>query len=222
MNEGRAAAGSGERGCLFVLAAPSGAGKTSLVNALIESEPQLRFSVSHTTRSARRGEEDGVNYFFIERGEFAEMVAAGLFLEHAEVFDNLYGTSRVAVETLLGQGFDVLLEIDWQGAAQVRRAMPDSLSIFILPPGRDELERRLRSRATDSESVIQRRLRDSTSDMQHWAEFDYVIINDDFDRALAELRDVVHRGGAASRSDRPELPVIVDRLLDNSDQSSLN
>ena len=222
MSEEKAAANVDRLGRLFVLAAPSGAGKTSLVNALIQSEPELRFSVSHTTRPPRRGEADGVNYYFVEPDRFREMVAEGQFLEHAEVFDNLYGTSRAAVDRLLEAGLDVLLEIDWQGAAQVRRAMPESISIFILPPSREELERRLRSRATDSESVIQRRLRDSTSDMRHWAEFDYVIINDDFDQALAEIRDVVHLGGAASRSDRAELPVIVDQLLDNSGQSSLN
>lgn len=210
------AGGSGDgHGRLFVLAAPSGAGKTSLVNALVEQEPALRFSVSHTTRPPRRGEENGVNYFFVSRAEFEKMVAAGEFLEHAEVFDNHYGTSRGAVNELLRQGTDVLLEIDWQGAAQVRRAMPDSRSIFILPPSRDELERRLRNRATDSEAVIRRRLRDSTSDMRHWAEFDYVIINDDFERALAEIRGVVHLRGEASRSDRAELPAIVERLLDN-------
>lgn len=209
------AGGGGRQGRLFVLAAPSGAGKTSLVQALVDQEPDLRCSVSHTTRPPRRGEKNGVNYFFVTPARFESMVAAGEFLEHAEVFDNLYGTSRGAVGELLQQGFDVLLEIDWQGAAQVRRAMPDSRSIFILPPGRDELERRLRSRATDSEAVIQRRLRDSTSDMRHWAEFDYVIINDDFDRALAEIRDVVHLRGDVSRSDRQELPQIVDQLLDN-------
>lgn len=222
MSDGEGAGRAGNRGRLFVLAAPSGAGKTSLVNALIESEPALRFSVSHTTRPPRRGEENGVNYHFVGTDEFREMVAQGQFLEHAEVFDNLYGTSRVAVNQLLEQGLDVLLEIDWQGAEQVRRAMPDSLSIFILPPSREELERRLRSRATDSEAVIQRRLRDSTSDMRHWAEFDYVIINDDFDKALGEIREVLHQRGTASRSDRSELPTIIDQLLDNDAQSSLN
>ncbi len=215
MSDAQLAAGAGRKGRLFVLAAPSGAGKTSLVNALVENEPELRFSVSHTTRPPRRGEVNGVHYFFVAPAEFEKMVAAGEFLEYAEVFDNLYGTSRQAVDKLLLQGLDVLLEIDWQGAAQVRRAMPDSRSIFILPPSRVELERRLRSRATDVEAVIQRRLRDSTSDMRHWAEFDYVIINDDFPRALAEIRDVVHLRGAASRSDRPELLPIVDQLLDN-------
>ena len=209
------AAGGSKHGKLFVLAAPSGAGKTSLVNALVESEPDLRFSVSHTTRQPRRGEVDGVNYFFVSPEEFAQMIAAGDFLEHAEVFDNMYGTSRAAVEQLLQQGLDVLLEIDWQGAAQVRRAMPDSRSVFILPPSREELERRLRTRATDSDAVIQRRLRDSTSDMRHWAEFDYVIINDDFQQALAEISDIVHLRGNASRSDRRELVAVVDQLLDN-------
>lgn len=215
MSDARPADGGDQPGNLFVLAAPSGAGKTSLVNALVEQEPGLRFSVSHTTRPPRRGEVNGVNYFFVSPVEFQAMVAAGEFLEHAEVFDNLYGTSRAGVNELLQQGLDVLLEIDWQGAAQVRRAMPESRSIFILPPSRGELQRRLRSRDTDSEAVIQRRLRDSTSDMRHWAEFDYVIINDDFDRALAEIRGVVHLRGTLSRSDRQELPAIIDQLLDN-------
>lgn len=196
------------------MAAPSGAGKTSLANALVDCERNLRFSVSHTTRPARTGEVHGEDYFFVNHETFREMVDSGGFLEHAEVFDNLYGTSREAVERLLQQGLDVVLEIDWQGAAQVRRAMPESRSIFILPPTRRELERRLRHRATDSEAVIQRRLRDSISDMRHWAEFDYVVVNDDFERALTEIRDIVHLRGEATRSDRPGLSDIVDELLD--------
>ncbi len=211
MSEAEDAAG----GLVFVIAAPSGAGKTSLARALVESEPQLRFSVSHTTRPPRKGEVDGVDYFFVGREAFAGMVAAGEFLEHAEVFDNLYGTSRAAVAELATAGYSVVLEIDWQGAAQVRRALPASRSIFILPPSRAELERRLRSRATDSDRVIRRRLRDSISDMRHWAEFDYVVVNDDFDQALGEMRDIVKLRGGALRSDRPGLLPVIDELLDN-------
>ncbi len=202
-------------GKLFVIAAPSGAGKTSLARALVESEPGLQFSVSHTTRTPRAGEVDGMDYHFVDREEFARMVAANDFLEHAEVFDNLYGTSHRAIARMLQAGIDVLLEIDWQGAAQVRAAMPESRSVFILPPSRAELERRLRSRATDSEAVIQRRLRDSISDMRHWAEFDYVIVNDDFADALGQLRAVVHLQGSAARSDRPGLLPVIAELLDN-------
>lgn len=213
MSEQRGAEGA-PTGKLFVIAAPSGAGKTSLARALVESEPRLQFSVSHTTRKPRKGEVEGSDYHFIDRNEFARMVAAGDFLEHAEVFDNLYGTSKSAVSHLLQEGIDVLLEIDWQGAAQVRAEMPQSRSVFILPPSRAELERRLRTRATDSEAVIQRRLRDSISDMRHWAEFDYVIINDDFDAALRELRAVVQLEGSASRSDRPGLLPVIAELLD--------
>ncbi len=202
-------------GKLFVIAAPSGAGKTTLVKALVKSEPRLNFSVSHTTRAPRAGEIDGLDYHFVDRAQFEDMVRRGEFLEHAEVFDNMYGTSRDAVVAQLARGEDVILEIDWQGAAQVRSALPESRSIFILPPTRDALERRLRKRATDCEAVIRRRLRDSISDMRHWAEFDYVVINDDLEQALSAMRDVIHLRGAASRSDRPEVARTVDGLLDN-------
>ncbi|MGH8199552.1 MAG: guanylate kinase, partial [Steroidobacteraceae bacterium] len=168
------------RGTLFVLAAPSGAGKTSLVKALLERMPRLQMSVSHTTRPRRPTEEHGREYYFIDVPEFNRMVADGEFLEHARVFDNLYGTARAPVEGRLAQGGDIVLEIDWQGARQVRAAMPDCVTIFILPPSRETLEKRLRSRATDSPEVISRRLRDAVSDMSHWREFDYVVVNDDF------------------------------------------
>lgn len=219
MSEGGAgtgvAAGGIKPGNLFVVAAPSGAGKTTLVKALVASERNLHFSVSHTTRPPREGEIDGKDYLFVDRDHFAGMVGRDEFLEYAEVFDNMYGTSRRAVAAQLEQGHDVILEIDWQGAELVRRAMPESRSVFILPPSRSELERRLRSRATDSEAVISRRLRDSTSDMRHWAEFDYVVFNDNLERALDAMRAVIHLQGAASRVDRPEVARTVDELLDN-------
>jgi len=196
---------SGSRGRLFVIAAPSGAGKTSLVRALMEREPGLRFSISFTTRRQRPNEVHGKDYFFVAKEEFERMVAAGAFLEHARVFDNSYGTARKQVEDSLAAGQDLILEIDWQGAAQIRAAMPDCISIFILPPSRAELERRLRGRGTDAEDVIRRRLSDAAADMTHWREFDYVVVNDDFDSVVEELRAIVAGHGDASRRDRPGL-----------------
>ena len=190
------------RGRLFVIAAPSGAGKTSLVRALMEREPRLRFSISYTTRPQRPTETHGRDYFFVSKDEFAAMVGRGEFLEHAQVFDNFYGTALGQVEASLAGGQDLILEIDWQGAQQIRRALPECRSIFILPPSRQELERRLRGRGTDAEDVIQRRLRDAAADMAHWREFDHVVVNDDFGQALAQLQDIVAGRGAATRRDR--------------------
>jgi guanylate kinase len=184
-------------GRLIVLAAPSGAGKTSLVRSLLEHDPSIRFSISYTTRPPRAGEVNGRDYHFVERADFERMIDDGAFLEYAQVFDNFYGTGAEQVREINHAGHDVLLEIDWQGAQQVRAAMPECLSIFILPPSVEELERRLRGRSTDSEAVIQRRLRDSRDDMAHWGEFDYVVINGDFDQALAELRAILEGRGEA-------------------------
>ena len=203
---------SRRRGRLFVIAAPSGAGKTSLVRALMEREPGLRFSISYTTRTRRPTELHGRDYFFVGRDEFERMVASGEFLEHARVFDNYYGTARRPVEAALAAGQDLILEIDWQGAAQIRDALPECISIFILPPSRPELERRLRGRGTDAEEVIQRRLRDAASDMTHWREFDHVVVNDDFSQALAQLREVVAGRGEATRKDRPGLAELATAL----------
>lgn len=177
-------------GDLFVISAPSGAGKTSLVKALVQGLPRLAFSVSHTTRAPRPGERDGSDYHFVDQATFEGLVAQGAFLEHARVFDHSYGTTRQAADQLLAQGQDVILEIDWQGAVQVRRAT-DCVTIFILPPSRAELQRRLRARRQDEEAVIARRLRGAVADMRHCEEFDYLVINDDFDTALAELRAIV-------------------------------
>ena len=201
-----------DRGRLFVISAPSGAGKTSLVRALMTREPGLRFSISCTTRKQRESEVDGHDYFFVKRDEFERMAAAGEFLEHAQVFDNFYATPRRPVEDALAAGQDLILEIDWQGAAQVRAAMPECISIFILPPSRAELERRLRARGTDTEQVIQRRLADAAADMTHWREFEFLVVNDDFRRATDELADVVHGRGSAARSDRPGLAGFVAAL----------
>jgi guanylate kinase len=186
-------------GTLFIVAAPSGAGKSTLVNALLAREPGIALSISHTTRTPRPGDVDGVQYHFVDRATFEAMVARGDFLEHADVFGNYYGTSRGAVEPILKAGRDVLLEIDWQGAEQVRRAMPACVSIFILPPSRTELERRLRARATDSESTIEKRLAASREEIAHAGEFDCVIVNDRFGDAVAALQAIVH----AARQGQP-------------------
>jgi len=204
---------SGKRGKLFVIAAPSGAGKTSLVRALMQLRPTLRFSISYTTRKQRPNERHSHDYFFVDKAEFERMVAAGDFLEHARVFDNYYGTSRQQVEQLLDESQDVLLEIDWQGAQQIRRALPECRSIFVLPPSREALEQRLRGRGTDSDEVIARRLRDSLADLSHWSEFDYIVVNDDFERATEDLQAIVSGQGEHLRRDRAQLRELLARLL---------
>jgi guanylate kinase len=178
-------------GTLFVVAAPSGAGKSTLVNALLEREGAISLSVSHTTRPPRAGEQYGRHYYFVDRAEFEREIDEGIFLEHAEVHGNLYGTSRTTVQGLLGQGRDVLLEIDWQGAGQIRRSKPDCVSVFILPPSRAELERRLRGRGSDAPDVIERRLHNSRGEIAHAHEFDYIVVNDVFEQALADLQAIV-------------------------------
>jgi guanylate kinase len=200
------------RGALFVIAAPSGAGKTSLVKAVLDRDPSLRVSVSHTTRKPRAHEVSGEHYWFVEADEFRRLVDAGEFLEHAQVFDNFYGTSRAQVEALRNAGHDVILEIDWQGAQQVRKALPDCHSVFILPPSRRELEVRLRNRQTDSNEVIERRLRDSIADMSHYREFDSVVVNEKFEDAVTDLM-IILKGSKAYGPERPELkPLIADLL----------
>ena len=203
------------RGHLYVIAAPSGAGKTSLLQALLQRRPTLAFSVSCTTRAPRPHEQDGRDYHFISRGEFERLIAAREFIEHADVFGNLYGTRRAVVELALAEGRDLILEIDWQGARQVRERLPEAIQIFILPPSWAELEARLRRRGTDSPEAIARRLTESRREMSHWREFDYVVVNREFDRALAELEAIFDGNGAASRPDRPELAVLAGELLEN-------
>jgi guanylate kinase len=201
------------RARLFVIAAPSGAGKTSLVNALLERRSDLKLSISHTTRKRRPTEQQGREYYFVGEDEFDRLRKAGAFLEHARVFDNWYGTGRETVEKLLGSGHDVVLEIDWQGADQVRSAMPEAETIFILPPSRDSLEQRLRDRMTDSEAVIQRRLRDAVGDMGHWQDFRYVVVNDDFERAVGDLEAIVEGRGQSLAASRPQLAKLLKKLL---------
>jgi guanylate kinase len=183
--------GDGLRGTLFVLSAPSGAGKTSLVNALRKGLTGFAVSVSHTTRQRRPGEQHGEDYHFVERDVFERMAAAGEFLEYARVFDHYYGTARQTVEHDLILGMDVLLEIDWQGARQVRTLMPDSLSVFVLPPSRTTLEMRLRARGQDDDATIARRMAEAVSEMSHYGEYDFLVVNDDFEEALEQLRSVI-------------------------------
>src|SRR4051812_12193792 len=201
------------RGRLFVIAAPSGAGKTSLVKALLERHPELHVSISHTTRARRPTEEHGREYYFVRVPEFQELIANGEFLEYAQVFDNFYGTGRRPVEQQLAQGRNVILEIDWQGARLVRAAMPECSSIFILPPSRAALEERLRNRQTDSADVIARRLRDAVGDMSHWNEFDHVVVNDDFERAVTDLGRIVDGDGDDLAADRKSLKPLLSDLI---------
>jgi len=181
-----------DRGYLFIIAAPSGAGKTSLVNALLERDPRLVLSISHTTRAARPGEIDGQHYHFVTPSEFKQMVDAGEFMEHARVFDHYYGTNRKSVAHQLEQGRDVVLEIDWQGARQVHSVFPHCCHIFIIPPSLEILRDRLTARGQDSARVIERRMKDAQAEISHWAEFDQLVVNDDFNMALEELLAIIN------------------------------
>ena len=174
-------------GRLYIISAPSGAGKTSLVAALLKADTNIEVSVSHTTRAPRPGEQDGVNYHFVDVAHFEQLIAQGAFLEHAKVFDNFYGTSQLWIQERLALGQDVILEIDWQGAQQVRKLVPDALSIFIVPPSTAALRARLSGRGQDDESVIARRMADASSESSHYPEYDYLVINDVFEQALTDL-----------------------------------
>ena len=200
-------------GTLYIVAAPSGAGKTSLTRALLDCESGIELSVSYTSRAPRPGEIDGVHYHFVSRAEFEAMIARGEFFEHAVVHGDLKGTARAPVERTLAQGGDVLLEIDWQGARQVRATLPGTVSIFILPPSRRELERRLRTRASDSQEVIRRRLADARRDLEHAAEFDYLVVNDDFATALAELRSIIESRRSGRMAPMRDHSVLLAELL---------
>lgn len=179
------------KGILYIISAPSGAGKTSLIKKLIPNVNKLMVSVSHTTRAQRPGETDTIDYFFTSIDAFKEMIEQQAFLEYAQVFDNYYGTAQSSVEQSLSRGNDVILEIDWQGAAQVRRILPDSISIFILPPSTEILQQRLQERGQDSKEIIDRRMHDAVTEISHYAEYDYLVVNDDFNTALTELKSII-------------------------------
>ena len=200
---------------LYVVAAPSGGGKTSLIAALLERDANTRLSVSHTTRAPRPGEIDGVHYHFVSAADFDRLARAGEFLEHARVFDHRYGTGRAAVEDQLAQGRDVILDIDWQGARQVRESFPSCCSIFIVPPSIAELRRRLAARGQDPADVIERRMRDARSEISHWREFDHVIVNDDFDAALTDLEAIVRTGRPKRAETAAQTAEILAELLQN-------
>lgn len=203
------------KGHLYIISAASGTGKTSLVRRLLEVDPQVVVSVSHTTRGKRAGEIDGRDYNFVTLEEFDRRIGEGQFLEYAEVFGNKYGTSQVWVQKQLDQGLDVILEIDWQGAAQVRRLMPSAKSIFILPPSREVLENRLRNRGTDAEDVIARRLSEAVSEMSHYGEFDYLVVNDDFSDALADLAAIFRAGRLSEEIQEQRHLSLLQNLLSN-------
>jgi len=197
-------------GKLFIISAPSGAGKTSLARALIANSPNTKMSISHTTRQQRAGELDGQDYFFVDQPEFLTMVSDGVFLEYAEVYGNYYGTSRLAVEKMLEDGINVLLDIDWQGARKVREQMSQAVSISVLPPSVEELERRLRSRGSDSEDVIQSRMLQAKDEMRHCRESDFLVMNDEFNQALDDLSLIL---SGESGSIRP-LTIDLDQFLE--------
>ena len=200
-------------GRLFIVSAPSGAGKTSLVKALVESASNVVVSVSHTTRKMRPGEVDGENYFFTSDEKFLQMIKQNDFLEYAKVFDNYYGTSKSSVEQQLDQGLKVILEIDWQGAELVRQHIRNTQSIFILPPSKTELEKRLRSRGQDSEEIIARRMQDAENEISHFNEFDFIVLNDDFDQALQDLTALVVDGSKFQPISKDNLRVLAADLL---------
>ncbi len=203
------------RGQLFVVSAPSGAGKTSLVAELIQRMPNLSVCVSHTTRPRRSKETDGVNYHFVDVDTFEKMIADEAFLEHARVFDNYYGTALQTVQETLSEGCDLILEIDWQGAAQVRKLLPEAIGIFILPPSRAELERRLTGRGQDAPDVIRKRLSQAVEEMSHCSEFDYLVVNDVFEDAVADLVSIVRAGMLHRTRQQFELAGLLDDLLDS-------
>jgi guanylate kinase len=181
------------QGTLYIISAPSGAGKSSLIQALLKTQPlcETQVSVSHTTRASRPGEHHGEHYFFVSKDEFHQMIEQDMFLEYAKVFGNYYGTSCSAIKQVLSTGIDVFLNIDWQGAQQIRAQMPKARSIFILPPSKEELDRRLRSRGQDTEEVIAKRMAQAIAEIMHYAEYDYLIVNDDFDLALSDLETII-------------------------------
>jgi len=205
--------GMNNQGTLYILSAPSGAGKTSLVKALLDELEFVRVSVSHTTRAMRPGETDGINYHFTDHASFQQLINQGDFFEFAEVFGNFYGTSQAKVQEMLAAGFDTILEIDWQGAQQIRRLMPQAKSVFILPPSRAALRERLIKRGQDSDDVIEQRMQQATSEMSHYVEYDYLIINDDFATALNELKAIFVAQRQLQGSQQLRHSLLLEQLL---------
>ena len=203
------------RGKLFIIASPSGGGKTSLVNALLADDAQLALSISHTTRKPRSKESSGKQYHFISMKNFRKLVEEDAFLEHAMVFGNFYGTHAGALDQQLDLGLDVILEIDWQGAAQVRKIFPGCCSIFILPPSYEILRQRLSRRAEDSEEIIERRMREAQSEISHWSEFDHLVVNEDFESALEELKTIVSCSRRGKDYEQNEHALLLAQLLGN-------
>ncbi|KFD22335.1 MULTISPECIES: guanylate kinase [Tatumella] len=203
------------QGTLYIVSAPSGAGKSSLIQALLKTQPlyDTQVSVSHTTRDIRPGEVAGEHYYFVSKDEFRTMIAENAFLEYAEVFGNYYGTSRQAIEQVLSTGVDVFLDIDWQGAQQIRHQMPEARSIFVLPPSKDELDRRLRGRGQDSEDIIEKRMAKAVDEMSHYAEYDYLIVNDDFDLALSDLKTIIRAERLRIRRQTARHDALISKLL---------
>jgi len=204
------------KGTLYIISAPSGAGKTSLVREVLTTVPGVALSVSHTTRPMRPGEQDGVHYHFVTVAKFQEMIAAGAFLEYAQVFDNYYGTSKAGIDAQLRSGQDVILEIDWQGAQQVRQLFPGVVAIFILPPSQEVLENRLRARGQDSEAVIARRLREVRTEISHCNEYDYLLVNEDFGQAVADLQSIMRARKLHREIQEEALRPLLDSLLRKS------
>lgn len=203
------------QGTLYIVSAPSGAGKSSLIQALLTTQPlyDSQVSISHTTREKRRGEQHGEHYFFVSKETFETMISEQVFLEYASVFGNYYGTSRAAIEQVLATGVDVFLDIDWQGAEQVRSLMPNARSIFILPPSTDELFRRLSGRGQDNDTVIANRMANAVSEMQHYADYDYLIINDDFDLALSDLKTIIRAERLSLVRQQARHEALISKLL---------